>query len=164
MKKQFIKLPEISLVGLVTRTNNKNEIDSTTAKIAPLANSYWGSQMADKIKSRKEPGITYAAYTDFESDENGDYTYFIGESVNSIRDQDLAEFRAITIPQGHYLKFTTNPGKMPDIVISSWQKIWTMTEKDFGGKRKYITDFEVYDQRAADPNNMVIDIYIGIEI
>lgn len=35
-------------------------------------------------------------------------------------------------------------------------------KKNFGGKRKYIADFEIYDQRAADPNNAVIDIYIGM--
>ena len=32
------------------------------------------------------------------------------------------------------------------------------------GKRKYIADFEVYDERASDPNNTVIDIYIGTEV
>lgn len=52
---------------------------------------------------------------------------------------------------------------MSDIVIASWQKIWQMKESDFGGKRSYIADFEVYDQRARDPKNTVIDIYIGIK-
>jgi len=57
---------------------------------------------------------------------------------------------------------TNEPGKMPDVVISAWQKIWAMKESDFGGKRKYISDFEIYDQRASNPNHAVIDIYIGI--
>ena len=52
---------------------------------------------------------------------------------------------------------------MPDVVISAWQKIWAMDGNDFGGKRKYIADFEVYDERASNPNNTVIDIYIGTE-
>ncbi len=38
-----------------------------------------------------------------------------------------------------------------------------MRTDNLGGKRKYIADFEVYDQRAANPNQAVIDIYIGIE-
>ena len=38
-----------------------------------------------------------------------------------------------------------------------------MNENDFGGKRKYIADFEIYDERAVDSHNTVIDIYIGIE-
>lgn len=52
---------------------------------------------------------------------------------------------------------------MPEVVISAWQKIWAMNENDFGGKRKYVADFEIYDQRASDPNNTIIDICIGIE-
>lgn len=83
--------------------------------------------------------------------------------MDSIENQDLSQLKILTIPKSNYQKFTTEPGKMPDVVISAWQKIWAMKEDDFGGKRKYIADFEVYDQRASDPNNTVIDIYIGIE-
>ena len=57
----------------------------------------------------------------------------------------------------------TLPGKMPEVVISAWQKIWAMKPSDVGRTRKYIADFEVYDERAADPNNSIVDIYIGIE-
>jgi predicted transcriptional regulator YdeE len=32
----------------------------------------------------------------------------------------------------------------------------------FGGKRAYIADFEVYDERSRDPDNTIVDIYIGI--
>jgi len=37
-----------------------------------------------------------------------------------------------------------------------------MTAEDFGGKRAYQADFEVYDQRAQDPKNTSLDIFIGI--
>lgn len=30
-------------------------------------------------------------------------------------------------------------------------------------KKKYIADFEVYDVRAADHNNMVLGIFISVE-
>ncbi|HLB43248.1 MAG TPA: effector binding domain-containing protein [Gammaproteobacteria bacterium] len=159
MKTEKIKLGELTLVGLTARTNNKNEMNPKTSKIGTLAGSYWGNQVANNIKHRINPGITYAVYTEFDSDENGDHTYFIGEAVSSIENQDLSQFKIITISKSHYQKFTTPPGKMPDVVISAWQKIWAMG----GGKRKYIADFEVYGERASDPNNTVIDIYIGTE-
>ena len=119
-------------------------------------------QVAKNIKHRVNPGVTYSVYTEFESDEHGDYTYFIGEIVDSTDEQDLSQFKLLSIPESSYQKFTTEPGKMPDVVISAWQKIWAMKESDFGGKRKYISDFEIYDQRASNPNHAVIDIYIGI--
>jgi len=163
MKKKKTELQALTLVGLTARTNNKNEMSPETSKIGSLAGSYWGKQIANDIKHRVKPGVTYAVYTEFESDENGDYTYFIGEVVDSTENQDLSQFKTLTIPQSHYQKFTTESGKMPDVVISSWQRIWAMKESDFGGKRKYIADFEVYDERASDPNNTVVDIYIGVE-
>jgi predicted transcriptional regulator YdeE len=163
MKKQKTQRPEITLVGLTERTNNKSEMNPETSKIGALASLYWSNQAASGIQHRSKPGITYAVYTDFESDEHGDYTYFIGEAVESLQDQDLEGLKTITIPASNYTKFTTEPGKMPEVVISAWQEIWAMSENDFGGKRKYKADFEIYDERTLDPNNTVIDIYIGIE-
>ncbi|HLB42321.1 MAG TPA: GyrI-like domain-containing protein [Gammaproteobacteria bacterium] len=163
MKKVKAKLGELTLVGLTTRTNNKNEMNPETSKIGALAGYYWGNQIAKNIKHRINPGVTYSVYTEFESDENSEYTYFIGEVVDSTEDQDLSQFKLLSIPESNYQKFTTEPGKMPGVVISAWQKIWTMKENDFGGRRKYIADFEIHDQRASNPDNTVIDIYIGIE-
>lgn len=162
MKKQKIQLPEITLIGLTERTNNKNEMNPETSKIAKLAGLYWGNQVANTIQHRAKPGVTYAVYTDFESDENGEYTYFIGEAVESLEGQDLSQFKTMKIPTSDYQRFTTDSGQMPEIIIAAWQAIWTMNENDFGGKRRYLADFEIYDERAADPNNAVVDIYIGI--
>jgi predicted transcriptional regulator YdeE len=163
MQKVQTKLDEIKLVGLTARTNNKNEMNPKTSKIGESAGSYWHNQIANHIMHRINPGVTYAVYTEFESDEHGDYTYFIGEKVSSIENQDLSQFKTLIIPPSQYQKFTTKPGKMPDVVISAWQEIWSMKKSDFAGRRKYIADFEIYDQKAADLNNAVIDIYIGIE-
>ena len=152
---------EITLVGLTARTNNTNEMNPETGKIGPLAGHYWGSQIANKIQHRRCPGKTYAVYTEYESDEHGDYTYFIGEAVDSLDAQDLDTFTTITIPAAEYTKFTTESGKIPDIVISAWLEIWGMNAYDLGGQRAYVADFEIHDERASDPNAAVIDIYIG---
>lgn len=162
MKKEKATLGEMMLVGLTARTNNKNEMDMSTGKIPGLFGLYWTEKLGNAIQHRANPGVTYGVYTEFESDEHGDYTFFIGEVVNSLDGQDLEKFNAITIPASDYQKFTTEPGPMPHVVISAWQKIWGMNEKDFGGKRKYIADFEVYDERAMNPNSAALDIYIGI--
>lgn len=44
---------------------------------------------------------------------------FIGEIVDSLDDQDLSQFKTLTIPKSTYQKFTTAPGQMPDIVITA---------------------------------------------
>lgn len=162
MKKEKIQLESIHLIGMTARTNNKNEMNPDTAKIGALASHYWGQQIANQFKDRVKPGVTYSVYTDFESDENGEYTYFIGEEVSSLDNQDLSTFKSLVIPNSTYQKFTTQPGKIPAVVIEAWQKIWQMQNEDFGGMRKYAADFEIYDQRAQDLQNAIVDIYIGI--
>ena len=161
MQKSLIELPEMRLVGITARTNNKTEADKMKGKIWPCVQRYFHQQLFDQIQNRKKPGITICAYTEYESDYTGDYTYFIGEEVTS--HTDIPEgFDKLLIPAQNYAKFTTGPDAMPDVLIKAWNQIWTMTPKDFGGKRNYHTDFELYDERAQDHQKVVLDIFIGL--
>lgn len=160
MKKQLIDLSAKTLIGVSVRTKNLNEMIPAMSKIGPLVEQYWKGQFNEKIPARANPSVTYCAYTNYESNEHGMYDFFIGEETNSA--EVPGGFVAITIPGGSYQKFTTEPGKIPDIVIQSWMQIWKMNKKQLGGNRCYQTDFEVYDERAADQANAVLDICIGI--
>ena len=161
MQKTTTTLPEIKLVGITARTNNASEMNFATAKIAVTIQKYLQGAMYDKIQNRKTPGVTYCVYTEYESDFTGDYTYFIGAEVESFG--DLPEgYVEHTIPAQDYAKFTNKPGPMPLVCINMWQKIWKMTPEDFGGNRAYISDFELYDERALNPQSAILDIYIGI--
>lgn len=162
MKKEVENKSEIKLVGLTARTNNKNEINPETSKIGELVGRFWSQNIAGQISDRKNPGVTLSIYTEYDSNEHGDYTYFIGEEVGSFENIP-AGLQQLTIPAAKYQKFTTSLGKIPEVVIAAWQQIWKMSVSDFGGERAYVADFEVYDQRASDPANASLDIYIGIK-
>lgn len=108
-------------------------------------------------------GYTHYDIKDYKDPNTYAYTYFIGEEVSEVSNLDPG-LHSIEIPQGEYIKFTTERGKMPDIVIDTWQEIWAMDVSDtLGAKRLFGADFEVYDERAVDPENSMVDIYIGIE-
>lgn len=162
MKKELVNKPEIKLIGLTARTNNKNEMNPQTSKIGELMGRYWNQNIAAQISDRKNPGVTLSVYTEYDSNEHGEYTYFVGEEVSSF-DNIPPALQKLTIPAAKYQKFTTSPGKMPEVVINAWQQIWKMSANDFGGERAYVADFEIYDQRASDPTNASLDIYIGIK-
>ena len=162
MKKELVNKPEIKLVGLTVRTNNKNEMNAEASKIGKLASHFWSQNIASQIPHRINPGVTLSVYTEYDSNEHGDYTYFIGEEVSSFENVS-SEFQRLTIPAAKYQKFTTPEGRMPQVVINAWQRIWKMSSNDFGGERAYIADFEVFDQRANDPVQASLDIYIGIK-
>lgn len=161
MKKEVLHLPELTLIGISTRTNNKNEAASETAKILPIVQRYFHQTLADKIPNRVKPATTYCVYTDYASDEFGDYTYFVGEVVNE--GSPIPEgFSKIIIPAQTYAKFTNGPDAMPDVCIDAWKEIWSMSSENLGGQRMYRADFEIYDERAQDHHQVELDIYIGI--
>jgi predicted transcriptional regulator YdeE len=156
-------LPEIKLSGITTRTNNAHilESDPSTNRIAATVHKYFSAPIPLEIAYRKKPHTTYCVYAQYESDWRGDYTFFIGEEVESFIDMPES-LKALIIPSQTYIKFTSDPGPMPEVCINLWKKIWQMTTQDLGGKRSYIADFEVYDERASDNQSVILDIYIGI--
>lgn len=161
MQKEQVKGDKRFLVGLQTRTKNQDEMNPLTAKIWPLVQSYHGQQTAKKIKGRIALGTTICAYTAYESDCHGEYTYFIGEEVTegALAPEGLS---IITVPAQTYTKFTTDPAPIQMVELKAWQDIWMMSDADMGGKRAYKTDFVIYDQRAQNFEAAVLDLYIGI--
>ena len=88
----------------------------------------------------------------------GEYIYFIGEEVSELNTVPEG-FQQIVVPKQQY----ATPAPMPDVIVNAWKEIWEMSLKQLGGHRSYETDFEVYDERAADHQNIVLDLYIGIQ-
>jgi predicted transcriptional regulator YdeE len=163
MQKTITKQPELKLIGITTRTSNAELLASNPAtnKVAATVQKFFHSNLASKINNRKKPGTTYCVYTNYESDHNGEYTYFIGEEVSSFDKVDK-EFETLTIPAQNYAKFTNKAGPMPTVCVDMWQNIWQMDKSALGGDRSYVADFEVYDERSVDHTNVVLDINIGI--
>lgn len=163
MQRETTVMSEIKLVGVCVRTSNEQEMDKIKGNIFPLIQKYFHQGLAEKISNRKRPGTTFCAYTDYETDCNGAYTYFIGEEVSSFNTPLSEGFQQLVIPKQQYAKFTTGPAPMPDVIVNAWKEIWGMSPKQLGGDRSYKTDFEIYDERAADHQNIVLDLYIGIQ-
>ena len=109
MKKALIDLPGKKLVGITTRTSNAKIFESAPATnpIAATVQKFFHTGLSAKINNRKRPGTTYCVYTKYESDHNGDYTFMIGEEVDSF-DHVGAEFETLEIPAQNYAKFTND--------------------------------------------------------
>lgn len=163
MQQIIVEKEEIKIIGISVRTSNKQEMDKMRGKIFPCVKTYFHEKLFDKILHRKNPGTTFCAYTDYESDYHGDYTYFIGEEILWFPDVLPEGFKKLTVPKQQYAKFTAGPAPMPEVLTNAWQKIWTMSSKELGGERSYKTDFEIYDDRALDHEKIVLDLYIGIK-
>lgn len=147
------------VIGVAARTNNSRE-----ATAQGVIGKEWARFMQEgvlaKIPNKLDHSIV-AVYTDYASDHKGDYTFVLGARVRS--DIDVPEgMVAKKIPAGRYAVFTSDKGPGPKVVPELWMKINSLPKSAPGGNRAYRADFEVYDERAADPQNLQTDIYIGI--
>lgn len=160
-KHPLVEKSEIKLIGIKARTNNRAENSFERGKIFPCVQRYFHQELFNKIPNKKNPGTTFCAYTDYESDQTGEYTYFIGEEVFSL-DEVPTDFETLVVPSQKYAKFTAGPGSLPGVLRDAWQEVWETPDSDLGGPRRFHTDFEVYDERASDHSRIIFDIYIGI--
>lgn len=162
MHQENTNCPEIKLVGITARTSNAAEMNPQTAQIGTTMERFFKQNMPKSIPYPKEPHQIFAVYTDYERDEHGPYTYFLGQEVASF--QNVPEgLKTLNIPAQNYIKWTSSPGPIPQVVIEMWQKIWKMEDTQLGGKRSYVADFEMYDSRSHDPQHSIVDIYIGVK-
>jgi predicted transcriptional regulator YdeE len=147
------------VIGISARTSNAKEL-SGNGVIGTLWHHFFSRSLLARIPSRIDDDII-AVYFDYASDKNGEYSSLIGARVKNL-DHVPDEMVGYEVPAQSYALFTSEQGKMPDVEVALWQQIWR--QEDAGNlKRAYIADYVVYDKRAHDPANAVVDIYIGLK-
>jgi predicted transcriptional regulator YdeE len=160
MNPRVVQQEGFTVVGIAARTNNARE-----ATADGVIGKQWARFMQDGVLGKNPNKVDHsiiAVYTDYASDHNGDYTFVLGAKVSSTVDLP-GGFVAKKIPAGRYVVFTTEKGPGPKVVPELWMKINSLPKSTPGGDRAYRGDFEIYDDRAADPENLQVDVYVGIK-
>jgi predicted transcriptional regulator YdeE len=160
MNPKVVQQSGFTMVGMAVRTSNAKEMTADG-----LIGKQWARVMQEavlaKIPNKADKSIV-AVYTEYASDHNGDYTYVLGARVTS--DADVpAGMVAKKIPAGRYAVFTSEKGPPAKVVPETWMRINSLPKTAVGGDRMYRADFEIYDERAADPQSAVVDVYVGIK-
>jgi predicted transcriptional regulator YdeE len=160
VKPRIIQLDAFEVMGIEARTNNAAEA-GPNGVIPKLWQRVVQQHALDGIPDRLDQNI-YAVYTDYASDANRDYTLVLGAKVRpGTKTPDGMIVK--TVPSGRYAVFTSDVGPVAKVVVQTWKQIWSYYQSPVNGQRSYRADFEVYDQRAADPNHAQVDIYIGMK-
>lgn len=153
------KMDAFTIIGVSVRTNNAKE-QTPDGQIGKQWQRFFQEGLLNKIPNKADNNII-AAYTDYASDKDGDYTFVLGAKVNSDKEVP-AGMVALKIPSGRYAMFTSEKGSVNKIMFALWRRIWEVPKSAPGGDRAYKTDFEIYDQRAADPENSQVNVHVGI--
>ena len=124
--------------------------------IQQLWNRFFSEQVSEKIPGKIDNAV-YSVYTEYEKDFTKPYTTVLGCRV---KNDALVpeEFKKITIPGGRYELFTAKGNLAEGIVFNEWTAIWNSPLK-----RTYKADYEVYGEKAQNPANAEVDIFVGIE-
>ena len=147
------------VAGYLVRTNNADEMNGKS-KIGPLWGRFMQENLAAQIPNRTDAALT-VVYSNYAGDEKGDYDYLLGARVTSI-DHLPAGMSWRKVETGPYAVILTDKGAMPGVLQAAWARIWKMTPTELGGKRTFATDYEVYDQRSANPQDAQVEIHIGL--
>jgi predicted transcriptional regulator YdeE len=151
------EVSSFSVVGISARTDNSREAGPGGA-IAEIWHRLVQEGLDKEIPNPVGMEL-YGVYTDYASDHNGDYTFVAGRAVKpgTIPPQGMV---SVTIPEGSYAVVTTEKGPLPTVIPGAWMKVFEL--EDSGNvSRAYKTDFELYDQRAMNPEDAQVDIYLG---
>lgn len=142
------------VIGIAVRTTNEN--NQAARDIGPLWNRFFSEGIIDQIPGKIDPTI-YCIYTDYEKDHTRPYTTVIGCSVESL-DNIPEGMTGVTITGGNYTKHVARGNILQGLLYEAWTFIWNA-----GWKRKYTADFERYDEKAQNPEDAEVAIFIATE-
>ena len=162
MEPRVVQLDAFEVMGIEVRTNNAKEV--TADRLIPKLWLRVSKEHAlDSVPDKVEQNV-YAVYTDYASDANGDYTQVLGAKCRPSPDTLIPKGMVVkTVPAGRYAVFTSERGPVAKAVVDTWKQSWSYYQSPANGQRAYRADFELYDQRAADPNNAQVEIHIGLK-
>ena len=157
MQPKIITKDKIKLIGLETRTINRQEMDPVTAKIPKLWAQFFAEETVDKIPNQVAPGTLFGTYTHYAGDHTDEYSLIVAAAVSSL-DEVPAGMAGLNLSAAKYLVFPVE-GEMPSALLDGWRYIWAYFDNGAKYQRAYTADFELYD--LTNPNK--VDVYIAIK-
>lgn len=160
MDYDLVTLKDKLVVGITDRTNNT--APDVGEKISLLWQRFYMEMVAEQIHHRIND-IALGIYTDYASDEKGDYTVMIAYEVNaSYKEEAVSKEHTSVVAKvingGRYAKFTIQ-GERDNIfekVADTWQLIWQMDLP-----RLFGSDFEAYQYDIT--GTCEVNIYISLK-
>ena len=148
-----------TVIGLWVRTDNKKEAGGT-GEISPMWQRAMQEGSLENIPHRSDNNLT-VVYTNYASDQNGEYTYVLGVRVSSV-DKVPEGMMTVNVPAGKYAVIESEQGALSEVMPKVWQRINSMPVSEMGGPRAFKADYEVYPE-GFDWQNAQIPIYIGLK-
>lgn len=147
-------MKDFKLIGLKLNKKTRNDNGQSGKDCGELWQHFELNKITELIPNKISNAI-YTVYYDYESDEKGLFSYFIGCKVepNTETPENLDE---LLIPEQNYHKETAK-GQMTACITDAWETIWNSNIN-----RRFGFDFEIFDERSHDWEDAEIDIFISV--
>lgn len=149
-----VKKEGFKIIGLKVRTTNEN--GQAAKDIPQLWGQFMSENSVEKIPNKIDSSVL-SLYTNYESDHTKQYDTIIGCKVSTLDNIPEGmfgeEFKESTYAQVN-VKGDLNAG----IVYNAWTEIW---KKDLD--RTFIADFEIYGEKAQNPADAEVEIFVGLK-
>ena len=148
------KSSPFNIIGIDIRTSNQE--GKAGQDIPALWQKFMGENLMAKIPNLAGSEI-YCIYTEYEGDHNLPYTCLLGCKVSSL--ENVPEgMRGMTFAPKKLEKFVAKGNLQQGAVWQKWMEIW-----EAGLDRTYTFDFEVYGERAQNPEDAEVEIFISVK-
>ncbi len=151
---ETIKIQPFTVAGISVRTTNEG--GQAGKDIEALFNRLMSENLVAQIPNKVDDAVC-SVYTDYEGDHTQPYTVLLGCRVSNA--DGLPEgITAQHFEGGSYQPFVARGDLSQGAVYQQWVEIWN-TDLD----RAYTADFEVYGEKARDPADAEVDIFIAVK-
>ena len=147
-------IQKFSVIGISVRTTNEN--GQAGQDIPALWNNFMKNGILDKIPNKIDNSI-FCIYTEYEKDHTKPYTTILGCKVSSLENIPNGMVGK-TFEEAIYFKHIATGNILQGMVFNEWTKIWNSNLQ-----RTFTADFEVYGEKAQNPESAEVDIFIAVK-
>lgn len=152
MQKQTIE--PFKVIGIKVRTTNEN--GQSAKDIGELWSKFLSENIAEKIPNKIDNSVL-SIYANYQGDHTKPYDTVLGCKVNELNEIPNGmvgqEFQG-----GEYVKFVSKGSLNKGVVYETWTEIWNSNLE-----RIYTADFEIYGEKAQNPEDAEVEIFVAIK-
>ncbi|CAD8127803.1 unnamed protein product [Paramecium sonneborni] len=163
--KVIVDIQKFTVMGISRRVHFASEANPETNMYIRTFKEYFEKKISETIPNRGIPGRTYCVYYDFKDvQDKSKFTLqiLVGELVTKV-DQIPEGLATFDVEDATYACFKGGPGSIPEAARDTWKKLYLIKLDEWGYKRSYKTEFELYREGQNDIGNMEVELHIGVQ-
>ena len=149
-----ISIEPFMVIGIAVRTTNEN--GQSAQDIGQLWGRFMSEQIVQTIPNKISSDIL-SIYTNYEGDHTKPYDTILGCKVSSLETvpEDMV---GRSFDGGTYHRYIAKGDITKGLIFKTWSEIWNAKIN-----RAFKADFEVYGEKAQEPTDAEVEIYVGIQ-